>query len=480
MDEHINETPRTPVHRPRRKKSKLQLFKEAYLPLLILALAAILVITFIAGAVSRSVANHKAAAEASKAAEASIAAQQAQERDQVQQLLAEAEALAEKYDYQGALDLLATFTGDTSNYPALEAKRAAYTEAMKDLQIYSDPSVVPNLSFQMLIADPERAFNDDVYGSAYNRNYVTTDEFSKILQQLYDNQYMLVSMHDLVTVGTNEKGETVFQPKPLMLPAGMKPIVLTQTAANYYTYMTDGDDDGLPDAGGDGFPYRLNLDENGRFISEMVDAAGNKVSGAFDFVTILEDFVQKHPDFSYNGARAVLAVTGYDGVFGYRTDSGSVESMGEAYRDLEIAGAQKVVQALKNAGYELACYSYENLSYGESDYETMTADLDAWIAEVGSILGDVDIMVYPYGEDLTDALTEPYSGDRYLALQSAGFKYFVGMDSDKVSDAFVGDQYFRQIRKLVTGSNMAYDADSFATMFDAKTVLNSQRGEIPE
>lgn len=480
MDEHRNETPTTPPRRPRRRKSKLQIFKEAYLPLLIIALAVVLVITFIAGAVSRSVANHKAEAEASKAAEASLAAQQAQERDQVQQLLAEAEALADKFDYQGALDLLATFQGDSSDYPALEAKRAAYADAMKDLQIYNDPSVVPNLSFQMLIADPERAFNDDVYGSAYNRNYVTTDEFSKILQQLYDNQYMLVSMHDLVTEGTNEKGETVLQAKPLMLPSGMKPIVLTQTAANYFTYMTDGDGDGLPDAGGDGFPYRLGLDENGRFISEMVDSAGNKVSGAFDFVTILEDFIAKHPDFSYNGARAVLAVTGYDGIFGYRTDSGSLESMGEAYRDLEIAGAEKVVQALKNAGYELACYTYDNMSYGDADYETMSSDINAWLTEVGPIVGDADIMVFPYGDDLNESLEEPYSGDKYLTLQQAGFRFFVGMDSSVDSKAFVGDQYFRQVRRLVTGSNMAYHADSFDDLFDAKTVLNSQRGEIPE
>ena len=36
--------------------------------------------------------------------------------------------------------------------------------------------------------------------------------------------------------------------------------MLTETNANYYTYMTDSDGDGMPDAGGDGFASRLCFD----------------------------------------------------------------------------------------------------------------------------------------------------------------------------------------------------------------------------
>ena len=38
-----------------------------------------------------------------------------------------------------------------------------------------------------------------------------------------------------------------------------------------------------------------------------------------DVLTILEDFIEAHPDFSYRGARGTIAVTGYNGIFGYRT-----------------------------------------------------------------------------------------------------------------------------------------------------------------
>ena len=49
MDENITQ----PRPRPRRRKTKMELFKEQYLPYLILLLAAALIITFIVGAVKR-------------------------------------------------------------------------------------------------------------------------------------------------------------------------------------------------------------------------------------------------------------------------------------------------------------------------------------------------------------------------------------------------------------------------------------------
>lgn len=35
---------------------------------------------------------------------------------------------------------------------------------------------------------------------------------------------------------------------------------------------------------------------------------------------ILNKFVKEHPDFSLNGEKGVVALTGYEGVLGYRTN----------------------------------------------------------------------------------------------------------------------------------------------------------------
>lgn len=473
-EEVMKEMPPVPVRRQRRKRTKFEIFKEAYLPFVIVALAAILVITFVIGSVSRAVTKNKLEKEASIAASESIALQEAELQLEADRLLASAKEAADALDYQRAIDLIDTFKGDISKYEDLAHMREFYLQKMSELVIYSDPNIVPHLSFQMLIADPARAFVNEDYGNSYNRNYVTTDEFEKILQQLYDNGYMLVSIYDLV-----DQSEGTFYPGTIRLPVGRKPIVLSQVAANYFTYMTDGDEDGLPDKDGAGFPYCLALDDDGNFVSKMIDADGNEVVGNYDFVTILEKFIAEHPDFSYQGARAVLAVTGYDGIFGYRTNPATRESQGGEYYAQQCAGAQKIVDALKEAGYDLACYSYEHLSYGESAVELINGDLNQWMEQVAPILGDVDILVYPYGDDIYDGMTSTYSGDKYDALYNAGFRIFVGMNNDLAASSQVTDNYFRQTRRWVTGAKMTYASESFADLFNAASVLNNQRGEVP-
>ena len=472
-EEVMKEMPPVPVRRPRRKRSKFQIFKEAYLPVVIVALAAILVLTFVIGSVSRAVTKNKLEKEASIAASESIALEEAQMQAEATRLLASAKEAADVLDYQRAIDLIDTFYGDISKFPELSEKRAEYVQRMSELEVFSDPSAVPHLSFQMLVADPARAFVDEDYGNSYNRNYVTTDEFEKILQQLYDNGYMLVSIYDLV-----DKAEGNYYAGTLRLPVGKKPVVLSQVAANYFTYMTDGNDDGLPDKDGDGFPYCLALDGDGNFISKMFDAEGNEVTGDFDFVTILEKFIAEHPDFSYQGARAILAVTGYDGLFGYRTNPEVRETQGSEYYAQQLSGAQKIVDALKAAGYDLASYSYENISYGDSAVELIGGDLSLWAEQVAPILGDVDILVYPYGDDIYDSMTTVYDGDKFNALYNAGFRIFIGMDN-MGNSAQVNNAYFRQTRRWVTGAKMAYRSENFTDLFNPATVLNNQRGDVP-
>ena len=470
----MKEMPPVPPRRQRRKRTKFEIFKEAYLPFVIVALAAILVITFVIGSVSRAVEKNKLEKEASIAASESIALEEAQLQAEATRLLASAKEAADALDYQRAIDLIDTFKGDISKYAELSQKRAEYVQKMSELVIYSDPNKVPHLSFQMLIADPARAFVNEDYGNSYNRNYVTTDEFEKILQQLYDNGYMLVSIYDLV-----DRSEGNFYAGTLRLPVGKKPIVLSQVAANYFTYMTDGDEDGLPDKDGAGFPYCLDLDDSGNFVSKMIDPEGNEVVGNFDFVTILEKFIAEHPDFSYQGARAVLAVTGYDGIFGYRTNPEVRETQGSEYYAQQLSGAQKIVDALKAAGYDLACYSYEHISYGDSAVELINGDLGLWTEQVTPILGDVDILVYPYGDDINSSISSTYDGDKYNALYDAGFRIFVSMDNYVEASAQVTESYFRQTRRWVTGAKMAYASETFEDLFNPAAVLNNQRGDVP-
>ena len=202
----------------------------------------------------------------------------------------------------------------------------------------------------MLIADPARAFADQQYGGMYNRNFVTIPEFNKILEQLYINGYVLVDFDSFTDNSSGLNGYESISAKTIYLPEGKKPIMITETMVNYYDYMIDGNKDGTPDAGGDGFAARLVVDANGDINAEYVDINSETHVGNYDLVPILEDFIKQHPDFSYQGARATLAVTGEQGVFGYRTNTSYIASVGNEYYEKEVIAANEVVQALRNKG----------------------------------------------------------------------------------------------------------------------------------
>ncbi len=463
MEENQNFNNR-PVNPRRRKRSKAQIFKETYLPTIIAGLAMVLILIFIIGSVTRSIQRKNK--EKQERYEASIAASIAkQELDSEAATLSdEAAQLAASFDYERAISTIDSFSGNIRDYPELSDKKMQYEAALGEMVLWDDPSKVVNLSFQLLIADPSRSFKDAKYGTSYNKNFITTEEFSNILQQLYENDYILISLTDVSS--------------QLLLPKNKKPLILTQTQVNYYTYMTDSNGDKLPDAGGAGFASKLISDADGNLTCEMVDATGQTVTGAYDLVPILEAFIETHPDFSYKGARAILAVTGYDGLFGYRTSSAAKDFFGDARYQEEISGATQITQALRNAGYEIACYTYENVAYGSYNAAQITSDLDKWRAEASPILGVVDTLVYARNSDIAGRNTT-YSGEKFTVLSEFGFANYLGFCTDGTPWFSKEDDFLRQGRLLVSGSNLAHHADWFSDIFDPQTVLDPSRGTIP-
>src|SRR5699024_3638637 len=104
-----------------------------------------------------------------------------------------------------------------------------------DLVTWDDNANVSHLFFHSLVADPERAFDGDEDSAGYLDYMVTIDEFNEIIQQVYDRDYILVSPHDLYT--TNSDGSV--ESKPLELPEGKKPLVLSFDDLSYYEYMEE-------------------------------------------------------------------------------------------------------------------------------------------------------------------------------------------------------------------------------------------------
>ena len=465
-----------PVRRERRKPvSPMRRFKNEILPLIIMGVTALMIAFFVVGSLSRLFVNIKNNNQAEQmASEAAENEAQRQDRE-AQELLAETALLAAGYDYDTAIAKLEGFTGNKSKYPQMEIRLSEYKQQKSLLIAHNDPGAIPNLAFHVLVADPSRTWTNQHYGGQYNRNFVTTDEFEKILEQLYNGGYVLVDMDSFIAETVT--GETVtYASKPLYLPDGKKPVMITETMVNYYNYMIDGNEDGAPDKDGAGFATKLVV-QNGEVKAAMVNSAGETVVGDYDLVPILENFIEEHPDFSYHGSRALLAVSGYDGVFGYRTNKDVIDTKGQAYYDAEVNAAKEVVAALKEAGYEFASYTYADQAYGKWDATTIQKDISKWTAEVLPILGTCDTLVYAKTSDIS--ANGDYTTSKFNVLYGAGFRYFISHTTGDPSCKIAGN-YVRQLRIMVTGTQMAHAANTYAKYFDAQSVLNPTRGNVPQ
>lgn len=451
----------------------MDIFKESYLPVIIIGAALLFILITIIGSAVQSGKRKQLKEQAPIQAASAPAEEKDSLAAEAANLIVEADALAADYYYDDAISKVQSFSGKISDYPDLMTAFQRYCDLKAKAVAWDDPSKVLNLSFQMLIVDPIRAFSDDDYQVSYNKNFITVDEFKIILDQLYEGGYVLVSTENMVTKGA----DGTFQANTIYLPEGKKPLIITQNQVNYYEYMIDSNDDHLPDKGGAGFASKLILDENGKLLNEYVDKNGNTLTGEYDLIPILNSFIQAHPDFSYQGARAIISVSGKEGVFGYRTQPGAKEWLKENY-NTEVENAKKIVEAVRRDGYEIACYTYGNISYGANSLAAIQNDLRSWKNEVTPILGNVEILVYAQESDVTR--NTPYSGDIFNAMMDAGFRYYFGFCENGKLWADVQTNYFRQARIMVKGYSLKHESSIFNGILKPVEILSSTRGNIPK
>lgn len=450
--------------RRRRRKSKQQIFKEVYLPPIIACVALVLMMSFVIGSISNAI-DRKRITDAQKEQEIQASINQAeQEEAEYRQILEEAADLALRYDYQAAADKLESFSGYSTS-TEMQALRAQYITALGTMVEYKDPSTLPNLSFQPLMVDATVGVADEKLGGQYNKNFVTVDEFRKILEELYSNGYVLVDFDSFIQVSQTVSGDDQFITKSILLPNGKKPVMITETMVSYYQYMVDSH----------AFASRLVLDSNGDIKAEYTDASGNTQVGNYDLVPILEEFIAEHPDFSYQGARAILAPTGDEGIFGYRCNTSYISSKGNDWYEQEKAGAITIVNALKQKGYTLGCYTYANDDYRQLNATQISANLQSWTQQIAPIIGDIDVFVYAKGTDISD-----YTGTAFKSMYTTGFRYFIA--SGKTASTTVNNTYVHQNRLMVTGEYMRHYSDRFTDLFDCNRVLDltARGGDVPK
>ncbi len=157
------------------------------------------------------------------------------------------------------------------------------------------------------------------------------------------------------------------------------------------------------------FYHTLVIDEDGGITNEIDQEDGTVIRGSYDMVPLLEDFIAEHPDFSYRGARGIIALTGYNGVLGYRTapkyrdptDSSYKEEYASIDVESERQKATEVTARMQELGWQFASHSWGHWDYGALSFEEMQTDAQKWEEQVEPLLGgDIDTIIFPFGADL--------------------------------------------------------------------------------
>ena len=387
-----------------------------------------------------------------------------------QSVLDQANIMHAQYNYDEAIKLLKSQSDFDSNKDYMDL--AAKCQIAKSSLVEYPLEQITHVFFHTLIYDTSKAFDGDAKSGNYNQVMTTVSEFNKIIQIMYDKGYVLVSPHDMAHVnedGTMSRGS-------IMVPEGKIPFVLSQDDVSYYHYMD-----------GDGCASKLILDENGQVKNEYIEDDGSVSVGDYDLVPLLDDFIREHPDFSYHGRKGILAMTGYNGVLGYRTDIAykTGENLQDDQKkfltdnpdfdyDQDVAEATKVADAMKAEGWEFASHTWGHMNATERSAEDLQTDDQKWKSYVAPILGDTDMVIFAFGADIGD--WEGYSSDnpKFQYYKSAGDNYFCNVDSSQYF-VQITDQYFRQGRRNLDGYRMYYNPDMLGDLFDVSEVWDSSR-----
>lgn len=274
---------------------------------------------------------------------------------------------------------------------------------------------VPHLFFHPLIARPAEAFREGQWRNHLYEWFITVEEFRRLLEDLHARGYVLVDVWQTLQPGA----DGAWSVAPFDFPAGKTPLLLSIDDLNYYAEMR-----------WNGTASRLEVDSAGqlrtrRFAASQVAVAerpGDTVAYDNEIPLILEDFVARHPDFSWHGARGIVALTGKRGLFGWPTHLTADAAWPQA-----VQGARAVAGWLRARGWHFASHSY----WHQHRKDQSAADFDQaerrWVAETRDILGPTALYIFPFGEPLLG------NQAKRQTLTDLGFRVFFSVEAVAVN-----------------------------------------------
>ncbi|HZK29435.1 MAG TPA: hypothetical protein VFD19_04380 [Clostridia bacterium] len=255
---------------------------------------------------------------------------------------------------------------------------------------------VEQVAIKPIIADAERAFDGDRFSAAADRDLLLAVELERVLEQLYENDYVLVDSRSPVTADGKLRG--------IPCPEGKKPVVLV--LEDFYGSWPRSES---------GMAWCLDVDGEGRIVGVLLESNGvERADRRYSAVGIIEAFILEHPDFSFNGATGVIAVVGQYGIFGYPVADHQDLAVRREAKDLGLvfpesfvtdfawnrSKVRELVRTLKSRNWVLASGTYGRLSLPEESADMIRQDLSMLERWVVPYTGEFTALYCPFGQHI--------------------------------------------------------------------------------
>lgn len=325
-------------------------------------------------------------------------------------------------------------------------------------EIWKDSVAV--LSLRPLVARPELSFARSGDPSYSASALITSGEFSRLLQTLYDEDYVLISPRQIADWPQSAAVITV--------PEGKKPLILL---FDQYQYTVLNQLCGTAS--------RLDLNESG----QLVATAGEKTGRDLDAIPILEDFLEVHPDFSFDGGKAVLALNLNESLFGHVLNSDQVAASQKAWEQVfqsfpqmteeelaaDNAAADRLLRYLQKKGWDFASAGYTGMRLTDLGKRRLRAEIEQWEKTMAPWLPDPRMLVFPDGAHLygDEAAMDYLFAEDYNIFFGEGPKPYY----------FLGKEYVHFDRLALNGNTLNQDGTPLAEILPLGSVLDATARE---
>ena len=291
---------------------------------------------------------------------------------------------------------------------------------------------IEHITFTSTISTPESKCTNDI-----NYDQLTTiTEFKKILEQLYQNNYILINTKEILSKNTP-------------LPSNKKPIIISFENQTHNS-------------------NKIILDRNNNLALYSPDRnIQNRISYDNNFIFILENFVNNHPDFSYNNAKGIILSSGYNGILGYNTNHKNASHKNEQKK------VAQVIKKLEQLGWEFGYndYHYQN-THNQSEMDFIK-NISLWQNEIGKLISNPTIYANPIFN------STPLTDENKLKILS-DYKFSILFDNNTTNTSITNNNYqLVSNRKFVCGQTLRDNPGNFQHLFTPSLVYDHTLRSTP-